>query len=461
MYNIISRKTIPWLLLGSDIVGLIVCFNVAFLLRIDRLMSWDSLLSYGIISLCLLGLYIADTYRLDRYAIHIAGRLTPARILLSLAVTFGIASSFIYVTGLWGSQPITGRGILLLGIVFFAIWAVISRFAVVRWLQQKIEQSRWLVIGTREEAAQLECEYRAFSPKTEFVFWSDRSEKPVAKGNLALSVRSTDKLAILCQQQWSGVLIAQDKEPLSDATVRQLMAMRLRGIYVYELSAFYEQFWGRIPPVLIKEDWFAFAAGFSLLHSRINVKLKRLLDVVIAGVLLIVMLPAMLLVALAIAIDSPGPIFYSQVRTGLNRQKFKVHKFRSMYRDAEKMGVQWASTKDSRITRVGGWLRVMRIDELPQLWNVLKGEMSLIGPRPERPEFDRQLRQEIPYYDLRYLVKPGITGWAQVNYPYGASVEDAYQKVAYDLYYLKNYSLLLDVMIILKTLRVVFLGKGR
>ena len=160
-------------------------------------------------------------------------------------------------------------------------------------------------------------------------------------------------------------------------------------------------------------------------------------------------------------ISDSGSIFYSQVRTGLNGKKFKVHKFRSMRSDAEKMGIQWAQEKDPRITRSGRFLRMTRIDELPQLWNVLKGEMSLVGPRPERPEFDSQLRQEIPYYDLRYLVKPGITGWAQVCYPYGASVEDAYQKVAYDLYYIKNYSVLLDAVIALKTLRVVVLGKGR
>jgi lipopolysaccharide/colanic/teichoic acid biosynthesis glycosyltransferase len=169
----------------------------------------------------------------------------------------------------------------------------------------------------------------------------------------------------------------------------------------------------------------------------------------------------MLLVALAIKLDSPGPIFYSQQRTGLNGKTFKVHKFRSMYQDAEKRGVQWAQERDPRITRVGYWLRLMRIDELPQVWNVVKGEMSLIGPRPERPQFDAQLKEAIPYYDIRYLVKPGITGWAQVLYPYGASIEDAYEKLSYDLYYIKNYSIWLDIAIFFKTIRVVLLGKGR
>ncbi|MEO1184008.1 MAG: exopolysaccharide biosynthesis polyprenyl glycosylphosphotransferase, partial [Cyanobacteria bacterium J06636_27] len=179
------------------------------------------------------------------------------------------------------------------------------------------------------------------------------------------------------------------------------------------------------------------------------------------ALLMLILSPLMLLVGLLIKLDSRGPIFYSQERTGLNGIPFKVHKFRSMYQDAEKRGAQWAQERDPRITRVGYWLRLMRIDELPQVWNVVKGEMSLIGPRPERPQFDAQLKEAIPYYDIRYLVKPGITGWAQVLYPYGASIEDAYEKLSYDIYYIKNYSIWLDIAIFFKTIRVVLLGKGR
>ena len=189
--------------------------------------------------------------------------------------------------------------------------------------------------------------------------------------------------------------------------------------------------------------------------------MKQLIDIVVAAVMIIVSMPITIPVAIAIKLSSKGPIFYSQVRTGLNGKKFRVYKFRSMYQNAESQGIQWAKENDPRITPVGSFIRLTRIDELPQLWNVFKGEMSLVGPRPERPEFDLQLREKIPYYDVRYLVKPGITGWAQVRYPYGASVEDAYQKVAYDLYYIKNYSLFLDLAIAFKTLRVVVLGKGR
>ena len=263
------------------------------------------------------------------------------------------------------------------------------------------------------------------------------------------------------QQYWSGILIDGAEGGLSQQMVRELMDMRLHGVYVYSIADFCEQFWQKIPPAYVQDDWFAFTAGFNILHNRIKAKLKQTIDILAAAIMIIASLPITLPIAIAIKLSSKGPIFYSQVRTGLNGKKFRVYKFRSMYQNAESKGIQWAIKKDPRITKVGAFIRLTRIDELPQLWNVFKGEMSLVGPRPERPEFDLQLREQIPYYDVRYLVKPGITGWAQVCYPYGASVEDAYQKVAYDLYYIKNYSLFLDLAIAFKTLRVVILGKGR
>ena len=169
----------------------------------------------------------------------------------------------------------------------------------------------------------------------------------------------------------------------------------------------------------------------------------------------------MALVSLFIKLESRGPVIYRQVRTGLGGQEFEMLKFRSMSDDAERNGPQWAQKSDPRVTRVGRAIRLLRIDELPQLFNVLKGEMSFIGPRPERPVFNETLEKEIPLYNLRHLVRPGITGWAQVMRPYGASVEDAREKLQYDLYYIKNYSVLLDIGIVFKTLRVVLLGKGR
>lgn len=214
----------------------------------------------------------------------------------------------------------------------------------------------------------------------------------------------------------------------------------------------------KLPLSLIDGDSFLTSSRFQDVNILI---IKRLMDVLISILLLIFLFSLMLLVAAAIKLDSPGKIIYSQLRTGQNGKPFKIYKFRSMYEDAENDGVKWASLGDARITRIGYWLRVLRIDELPQLWNVLSGEMSLIGPRPERPEFDVKLKNVIPNYELRYLVKPGISGWAQVLYRYGASVEDSYEKLAYDLYYIKNYSLWLDLVIFFKTIKVVLGGNGR
>ena len=248
---------------------------------------------------------------------------------------------------------------------------------------------------------------------------------------------------------------------LNEQQWQQLKQRRLEGLAIYRVSDLYESYFNKLPSSSLQNAWFAFSAGFHLLSSRISLKIKRLGDIILAASVLALVSPIMVLTAIAIKLDSRGPVFYSQLRTGQNMSPFRVYKFRSMSQDAEKRGVQWASEQDHRITKVGYFIRLVRIDELPQLWNVLRGDMSMIGPRPERPEFDEELAEEIPHYAVRYMVKPGITGWAQVLYPYGASVKDAYEKLAYDLYYIKNYSLWLDVAIVFKTLRVVLLGKGR
>lgn len=455
-----SRSTIAWLLFTSDIIGLLFCFNLAFLVRLEKLIDWRSPILYGLILVYLLGLYLADTYRLE---IKLSGLWTSERVLFGILATVTVITSCIYLTGLWGSEPIVGRGILFISVGLFSIWAISWRLLTGKWVKITDEKSRFLVLGSGEQALRFGLEYQSFHSKTDFVFLAKNNLEinPTIESERNFIIDNFDNFSTWSQQSWSGVLIDDTLDNLSHEMIRELMEMRLKGVYVYSLANFCEQYWQKIPPSYIQDDWFAFTSGFSILHNRINIKLKKVIDKVAAALLLILTFPLFLLVAIAIKLDSPGPILYSQVRTGLNGKKFKVYKFRSMCQNAEQKGIQWAKKRDPRITRVGFVLRLTRIDELPQIWNVLKGEMSLVGPRPERPEFDLQLREEIPYYDVRYLVKPGITGWAQVCYPYGSSVEDAYQKVAYDLYYIKNYSLLLDLKIAFKTLRVMILGKGR
>jgi sugar transferase (PEP-CTERM system associated) len=239
-----------------------------------------------------------------------------------------------------------------------------------------------------------------------------------------------------------------------------LLECRLRGIRVEDWPTFYEKATGKILVTAVRPSWLIFSDGF-VKTPRTEI-IKRLFDVgaSLAGILL--SLPLMALAAIAIKLESSGPVLYRQPRLGQNGCVFILNKFRSMRQDAEKeTGPVWATQQDSRITRVGGFLRRTRLDELPQLFNVLFGHMSFIGPRPERPEFVSELQKQIPYYIERLAVKPGITGWAQVRYRYGSSVEDAVEKLQYDLYYIKNLSLFLDLLIVLNTVQVVLFARGR
>ena len=242
--------------------------------------------------------------------------------------------------------------------------------------------------------------------------------------------------------------------PLSD-----LLGCKLRGIKVTDLSAFFEKYQGKVRIDFLHESWFIFGSGFRQHRARLFV--KRVFDILASTFVLILSLPVMLLAAIAIKLESAGPVIYRQERIGLGRRSFDLLKFRSMRADAEKDGMpQWARAGDTRVTRVGRLMRLTRIDELPQLLSVLSGQMSLVGPRPERPYFVEKLVQAIPFYDARHSVKPGVTGWAQVRHHYGASVDDARDKLQYDLYYVKNHTLLLDLVVLFHSVRVVLFAQG-
>ena len=261
----------------------------------------------------------------------------------------------------------------------------------------------------------------------------------------------------LRQQRIWGVIVADQDEAGPNAAV--LLDSKLRGVRVLSGTAFCEQHLGRIDLETVDANWLLCAEGFA--QGRLTNVLKRALDVAVSLSLLVLTLPVMVVTAVLVRLDSPGPVLYRQQRIGLHGERFTLFKFRSMRVDAEASGdPRWAQQQDPRVTRVGRFIRAMRIDELPQLINVLLGEMSMIGPRPERPHFVEQLSRVIPLYRQRAYVKPGITGWAQVNYPYGASVEDAREKLAYDLYYVKNRSLLLDLLILFATVRVILFREG-
>jgi sugar transferase (PEP-CTERM system associated) len=264
---------------------------------------------------------------------------------------------------------------------------------------------------------------------------------------------------IAAQHNVSEIVIAVRERRGGALPLTDLLNLKLQGIKVLDLSAFFERHGGKVQIDNLRESWFIFGHGFR--QGKVRMAVKRCFDVAASLTLLALAWPIMLAAAIAIKLNSVGPVIYRQERVGLGGRTFNVLKFRSMRTDAEKDGKpQWAQKSDSRVTSVGRFMRLTRIDELPQIFNVLRGEMSLVGPRPERPYFVDQITATVPFYAARHSVKPGVTGWAQVRHNYGASVEDAADKLEYDLYYVKNHRLWLDILILFYSVRVVVLAQG-
>ncbi len=254
-------------------------------------------------------------------------------------------------------------------------------------------------------------------------------------------------------------LIIDGIKNFSPEQLKKIEVIHKKGLKVYSLLDWCENFLERIPVNHLNHDY-VFGRNYFKLNNPKELKLKRIGDILFSIILLTATLPLIIISSFLIFIEDKGPIFYSQNRTGYFQEIIKIWKLRTMYVDSEKNGSQWSKRNDPRITKVGKFLRVLRIDELPQLISVLKGDMSLIGPRPERPEIDNSLIKKIPFYELRYTIRPGLSGWAQVNYPYGASIKDSEEKLSFDLYYLANFSFLLDFVILLKTIKLIFNGRG-
>lgn len=268
-----------------------------------------------------------------------------------------------------------------------------------------------------------------------------------------------DDLAPLVEKEKVDKIIISFPEGRGAFPTQDLLKCKFKGVQVLELHSFYEHLKGKILLNGLRPSWLIFNEGFN--KAKITLFGKRIVDLIISSLGLMLTMPVSLITALLIKLDSKGPVIYQQERVGVNGQVFKLYKFRSMKADAEKYsGPVWAQEDDPRITRVGKFIRKVRIDEIPQMINVLKGDMSFVGPRPERPVFVNQLRETIPYYDQRHTIKPGITGWAAVKFHYGASLEDVVEKMQYDLYYIKNLSLFLDMLIILKTIPIILGRRG-
>lgn len=349
-------------------------------------------------------------------------------------------------------------------IVFLIAFVLISLFRAIflKAIDQSILKRRVLVLGAGERASQIAGNLRRATDQRGFKvvgYVHVRGEHDVVDENLVIRPE-VPLLQLASQLLVDEIVVAVGERRRRSFPVHELLDCKLSGIDVIDLLQFFEREVGKIKLDILSPSWLIFSDGFN--QSETQALLKRSFDICMASVLLLIMWPAMVLVALAIVIESggKGPVFFKQVRVGQHWKLFNVIKFRSMRVDAEKDGPKWATRNDSRVTRVGEFIRKVRLDELPQIFNVLRGDMSFVGPRPERPEFVTELSEQIPYFAERHRVKPGITGWAQVCYPYGASERDSLEKLQYDLYYIKNYTVFLDLVIILQTAHEVTWGKG-
>ena len=441
------RNLEKFLLLFCDIVSFLLAIGTTQYLRKlnPDIHLYASIYVLLPLTIVLITNHIFDLYKIESQIrdISFLGRMILSIIFASLCISFSV-----YLLGVERFiGDYFGRGVLLGTMVGFFILGTGHRFLISWFFHSVRTQRNYLVMSTGKEFQLLLKENESLTNKEQFNFLEEASWE-----NLPLKIKEASYVGIIINSK-----VLKRKTLMKD-----LMKLRLDGIRIFDIHNFFESIWLKIPIISLEDQWFVMENGFDLIHSPLSLRLKRMLDTVLSLILLILLAPLMLFIGVLIKIHDFGPIIYSQVRTGEKGKTFTIYKFRSMTVSAEEKGqAKWASKHDPRITRVGKILRLTRMDELPQLWNVFKGNMSFIGPRPERPEFNKILEKEIPYYNLRHLVKPGITGWAQVLYPYGAGREDALEKLQYDFYYIKNYSLLLDFSVLIKTIRVVLMGKGR
>jgi len=366
----------------------------------------------------------------------------------------GILALVLAAVGYEFPRYLPGNDAAVAGLVILTLALFGWRVAYAWLVQRPYLRERVYVIGTGERAQRVVNGLRT-RPELgiEVMGWSGNVEGAVTRDSVA------SHLMELARQQNIHRVIVAMPDRRGHLPVQELLQLRLAGIKVEEATSWLEKMSGKIEVEQLYPSWLVFAEGFRFSASVMFV--RRLFWLLASAVLLLVVLPVIPLVILAIKLSSPGPVLYRQKRVGRGGVTFHCYKFRTMRKDAEAdTGPTWADDDDPRITRIGRILRATRLDEIPQLWCVLKGDMAFVGPRPERPEFVECLTQQIPYYPVRHAVRPGITGWAQIHYKYGNTVEDAKQKLQYDLFYIKNASLGLDLLIMFQTIKIVLLGRG-
>lgn len=376
----------------------------------------------------------------------------------AIIVNSFLSLAFFYTATNIGISP---KRVLLINILVSGILIYFWRQIYNKGLQSKATSNNLLIIGLNDQSKEIINTITSnpqLGYRINLVINDDNRDTKNIPSNIKIINGDFDLSEIIKKEKIQTIVNSVDHR-LKPELTKQLYKNLSSGVTFYDLPTFYESLTGKIPVNLINEVWFL----ENLKEDKKNAyeSLKRISDIIISIIGLIVAVPILPFLAIAIKLESPGPVFFTQIRTGKNGKDFLAIKLRTMVKDAEKKGAEWAKENDPRITRLGSFLRKTRIDEIPQLLNVLRGEMSFIGPRPERPEFVKTLVEHIPFYTQRLIVKPGLTGWAQINFPYGSSIEDSMEKMQYDLYYIKNRSIALDISITLKTINTVLRGGGR
>jgi exopolysaccharide biosynthesis polyprenyl glycosylphosphotransferase len=461
------------LLVALDLAGIIVMFNLNHWMLTDAFAA-DLLITWKLTLIaCFIFLYyyLMDLYTFDSplSQLGMLERSFIATVLTGITVALTV-----YILGPKFIGGFVGRGVLTSSLLCLWLWSLFLRHLINNWVLQQKKSIQWLVLA-HQEISQFSEDFHSIHSQEKLLVLFNQDYVPqtsdtndvhdalstnqkISDTKLVGSWDDIDK--VLTTEDVTGIIITAPNETPA-ALLDKLMAIRIKGMRVYTLNDFYEKYLSRVPVFALGQQWLAMAHGFELIHNPIGLRFKRYVDIFIALVGGFFFMPVFAIAAIAVFLDSGLPVIYRQKRVGENGEIFTVYKLRTMITNAESTGVRFTQLNDPRITRVGHYLRKFRLDELPQLWNVLLGQMSFIGPRPERPEFTSELQKIVPYYNLRHIVKPGITGWAQVMYGYGDSLADAANKLQYDLYYVKNYSLILDISIIIKSAKVILFGVGR
>ena len=433
----LSLLAVDWVILGSGLFFLDLA-----------LYSARALLVTLIFQLCL---YFCDLY-------DISGDISLPRTVTRMTQAFGAGCVILAVIYYVAPFMIITTQIFWTGYIVICITVFSWRGAYYFILRKRYFAQNVLIVGTGPLASEIAREIDGVQDSVHKICGFVGTMAPAFNPyGVPVRARLDDYEELYLGHKLERIIIALD-DRRGETPIKTLLQCKMLGISIEQGVSFYERITGKILVENVMPSWIIFSEGFRF--NRWSYQSKRMSDLFFAAVLLVVTLPVLLITALLIKLESRGPVFYLQERIGEKNKPFRVIKFRSMRQDAEKNGAVWATVNDPRVTRVGEVIRRLRIDELPQLFNVLKGEMSLVGPRPERQVFIEQLVKKIPYYAIRHELKPGVTGWAQVCYPYGASELDALKKLEYDLYYLKNLSLALDLLIIFKTIKTVLGREG-